>query len=192
MASSIAGRTVHHVFQLIGNGGKTRFWQDPWLPVGRLIDQYGQRPIYDLGMRADIRASEFICHRCWQLLATLSTELIEIYNMILSSRDPKVEFDVEIVWSSQKNGQFSIQSAMSRGNQVQANLDREKLVWFKGKIAKHSVCLWMALRNGLKTKDLLVSRGLTVAQLVYCVGVQMGMLFASLFNALAVLLSGLQ
>lgn len=34
------------------------------------------------------------------------------------------------------------------------------MVWFKGKVPKFSMCAWMAFNNGLKTKALIVSRGI--------------------------------
>lgn len=66
----------HH---LIGDGEKTRFWLDPWLPCGRLLDKFGPRPAYDLGFDLDVKVSRFITNGSWNVPSTISNELLEIY-----------------------------------------------------------------------------------------------------------------
>lgn len=46
-------------------------------------------------------------------------------------------------------------------------LRKRRLNVFKGRINKHSMYCWMALQNGLKTRDLLVSRNIISSS--YCI-----------------------
>ena len=50
---------------LIGNGHKTKFWNDPWLRDGRLRECYGERAVYGMGMGTNIYVSQFIVDADW-------------------------------------------------------------------------------------------------------------------------------
>lgn len=38
------------ILHLIGDGKGAKFWTDPWLSVGQLMDVYGARVVSDLGL----------------------------------------------------------------------------------------------------------------------------------------------
>lgn len=44
---------------IIGNGTSTRFWTDPWLDNGSLLDAFSDRAIYDLGQDKNVLVAEY-------------------------------------------------------------------------------------------------------------------------------------
>lgn len=50
------------------------------------------------------------------------------------------------------------------------------IVWVKDRIPKHCVCAWLAVSNGLKTRELLNSRNVLVIQFVFFVGIVLNLL----------------
>lgn len=79
--------------------------------------------------------------------------------MIRDSVGPAASYDDEIIWKKSESGIFSL--SMAVGNlqtQAQGNFWKDH-IWFRGCIMKHSICLWMAIKDILKTKDILGARG---------------------------------
>lgn len=64
----------------------------------------------------------------------------------------------QIIGTAEDNGQFSMQSAVESMNNQQPFTIWSEVLCFKGMIPKHSICLWMALQNELKTRMLLSSK----------------------------------
>lgn len=52
---------------IIGNGISTRFWTDPWLDNGSLLDAFSDRAIYDLGQDKNVLVAEYISEGNWIL-----------------------------------------------------------------------------------------------------------------------------
>ena len=44
----------------VGNGRKCRVWLVPWIQGGPIIQQFGERVIYDAGSRWDARLVDFM------------------------------------------------------------------------------------------------------------------------------------
>lgn len=61
-----------------------------------------------------------------------------------------------------KMGKFSLSSVL---DQRQQHVSWCPMVWFKGRINKQSVCTWMALLDGLKTKSFLANRNISTDSL---------------------------
>lgn len=49
------------------------------LPMGRLLDQFGNRAIYDLGFAENVNVCEFISNGSWNFPAPTSNALIDIF-----------------------------------------------------------------------------------------------------------------
>lgn len=142
---------LKHVTHIIGNGQNTDNWSDPWLPGGRIKDIYGDRP------RSDI-----IENGVWKLpiptSRRTSSHLKDTFQLIQAKENPSVAFTNQIIWTAVDNGQFSLQFAVEILNDHRPVTTWFEVLWFKGMIPKHSIYLWMALQNGLKTKMLLSSK----------------------------------
>lgn len=143
---------------------KTSFWYDPWHPDGRLIDKYGNRPIYDMGMGAEIRVADVLSFNRWVFPFGSTHELQEIFQKAQNSVFPNDPHYDEVVWTASESGNFSMKHASVDLVTHELQLPLANCVWFSGCIKKHSVCLWFAMRNGLKTKSLLLQRNIQVRE----------------------------
>lgn len=76
--------------------------------------------------------------------------------MVRAIGNPSPEFDDGIIWKGDDKGHFSLKSATP--NNIPVSYSWSYTVWFKGRIPQHSVCAWLAIRDGLKTRALLRSR----------------------------------
>lgn len=61
----VRSKVLPKIQHLIGNGEKTKFQFDPWLPCGRLIDRFGCRAIYDMGRGSQVTVSSFLYNGRW-------------------------------------------------------------------------------------------------------------------------------
>lgn len=147
------------IVHLIGNGKLTKFWLDPWLPCGPLLNRFGSNAICDMGVNVNINVDSVISNGAWRNLHATSNELLYISSMLSLMPQPCSDFEDEIIWMASENGKFPMKAAM----QYQANFPQPidwSLIWFKGRINKHSTCAWMALSEGLQTRSLLASRNI--------------------------------
>jgi hypothetical protein len=53
----------------VGEGHSIFLWLDCWHPVGRLLDTYGFRIVYDTGSNLDARVSSVLIDGCWVCLS---------------------------------------------------------------------------------------------------------------------------
>ena len=88
--------TLQHIKHLIGDGKSTRFWLDPWLPGGRLIDQFGARAAHDLGLGRDVLVSHFITNGCRPFAQPISSRLATIFLFVSLMPKPSVDFCDEV------------------------------------------------------------------------------------------------
>lgn len=151
------GIILKHVNHIIGIGYNTNIWRVPWLPGGRLLDIYGDRPCYELGMGDRSKVCMVIENGIWNLLPQTPGHLMEIFQLIKSKENPSLVFDDQIIWTPSDNGHFSLRLAVKilHGQKPPPWYD---MVWFKGMIPKHYLYLGMVIHKGLKTRDLLSSR----------------------------------
>ena len=63
---------------------------------------------------------------------------------------------------SEASGAFSTAKVWDFLNPPGAKVDWFNFVWFKGRIPKHAFISWLATRNKLQTRDMLISWGLVV------------------------------
>ncbi|XXG41275.1 hypothetical protein AAC387_Pa01g1771 [Persea americana] len=76
---------------------------------------------------------------------------------------PAVDFEDEIIWTSSDNGIFNLKTGFTVSPAPFAHSWSE-MVWLKGRINKHGVCMWMALQEGLKMKITFSSTVIMVAR----------------------------
>ena len=81
-----------HVKIGVGDGRRCRVWLDPWIQGGSIIQQFGERVIYDVGSRRDVRLADLIgLDGDWRW-PHVSMELMDIWDMIQRVRScPSVE-----------------------------------------------------------------------------------------------------
>ena len=129
------------------------FWTDPWLNGGRLKDRYGDRAIYDLCLGVDVIVHQFSVDHNWNFPLPRSYALMDIFQNITKEIQPQYEFDDELVWTLEQEGNFTLKFAycLVSGNFDQ-NLQWHRLIWFQGCIKKHSICAWMFFLGKLKKK----------------------------------------
>lgn len=83
-------------------------------------------------------------------------ELMDIFRVASELIISFVEFQDEVVWKKTDNGQFAINSCFT-SILVPNQFDWVK-IWFISRVGKHFISAWMAILNGLKTKDVLSHR----------------------------------
>lgn len=71
--------------------------------------------------------------------------------------------DDEVIWTAAECASFSLSSCGSLS--ADQCVSWRDLVWFSGRIPKQSMYSWMAFSNGLKTGDLLVTRGIITSSI---------------------------
>ena len=82
---------------IIGNGAATSFWYEKWLADGRLIDPYGDRAQYDLGLGPKVMESRFIGPDWWHLPPPNSKDLMLIWGKIIEEIVPFPNFIDKVV-----------------------------------------------------------------------------------------------
>ena len=99
----------------------------------------------------------FIANHAWLFPVPTSNALMDIFREIPLEIQPLYDFDDEVVWTLEEDGNFTLKSAycMVRPGPVQP-LQWPSFIWFTGCIKKHSICAWMFFLGKLKTKDFLL------------------------------------
>lgn len=83
-----------------------------------LYDKYGPRPIYDLGMGANMKIWSFIQNGSWLFPTPTSADMMQIFHSIRTLGEPNLEFDDEVIWKNGEIGKFSIKGALNQPGQV--------------------------------------------------------------------------
>jgi hypothetical protein len=90
----------------VGDGLNIFFWHDRWHPAGYLLDSFGTRAVYDLGLSLESKLSAIIRNGTWFSPYARSDTIVE-----MQSRLPEVKIeDANLpIWSS-NNGVYSCAS----------------------------------------------------------------------------------
>ena len=75
----------------------THLWTDPWMEIGRLIDQYGLRPSYDLGLGLKILVSDYTQDGTWHFPVRRSAILQDIWGHITTEVYLAIDYPNEII-----------------------------------------------------------------------------------------------
>ena len=110
--------------------------------------------MYDAASRINEKMKDFIDNNSWVLPSAVSAEHIYIINHRPKYR-PNIDREGEVVWSMSNNGNFSIKyvwEKMRRRNSA--------VTWHKDSIPRCSFISWLACKNRLRTKEMLLRWGL--------------------------------
>lgn len=115
------------------------------------MEAYGETVVNDLSLGRHLTVSTFIRDGVWNFPQATTHDLLDIFQVASELIIPFVEFEDEVVWKKTDNGQFTINSCFT-SILVPNQFDWVK-IWFIGRVGKHFISAWMAIINGLKTKD---------------------------------------
>ena len=138
-------------FHIVGNGTNTRFRLDRWHPLGVLEDRFPDSLRYDSYLPREARVSNCIVQGAWRIPSHVIPHVRDIYEALDQVPIHSTHAD-KLVWSPSLDGEFSIKSTYHALREVKPKLAWTRLVWFKGRIPRHSFISWFALRRALKTR----------------------------------------
>jgi len=124
----------------------TSLWFDNWHPYSPLSDSYGERFIYDSGMKKNARVNVLINNLEWRIPTTHAIGRHPIVEAIPSKSNPKI-------WLDSPNQRFSVKVAWEQlwiHNQM---VEWHDIVWFKNVFPRQSFLLWVAVQQKLTTQD---------------------------------------
>jgi len=137
--------------------------------VGRLVDVYGERMIYDSGLSRHAKVAEVISEGSWKWPPARSFALLDLFASTPSSFKPDVASEDRLVWEDDARGLFSIRRAWNVFRTQRARVPWFRSVWFPKAIPKHAFILWLAIRRALATQVRLLSFGLLASmKCVFC------------------------
>ncbi|KAL4018288.1 hypothetical protein IC575_021879 [Cucumis melo] len=142
----------HLVRMKVGNGNSFRVWLDPWLPEGAILEQVGERVMYDAASRRKARLSDFIDPDGEWLWPRVSLELIDLWERV-QEVSPCLSVSDSWVWVPGRRGGFSIASAWEAVRPRGGRVLWDGLLWGGGNIQKHFFCAWLAIKDRLGTID---------------------------------------
>ncbi|KAL0556476.1 hypothetical protein IC582_004990 [Cucumis melo] len=142
----------HLVRMKVGNGNSCRVWLDSWLPGGAILEQVGERVMYDAASRREARLSDFIDPDGEWLWPRVSLDLIDLWERV-QEVSPCLSVSDSWVWVPGHQGGFSIASAWEAVRPRGGRVLWDGLLWGGGNIPKHSFCAWLAIKDRLGTRD---------------------------------------
>jgi hypothetical protein len=153
----------------VGNGQDISLWFGDWHPVGRLIDSYGFRMVYDSGIGLDARVSSVLQNGNWVWPPARSDHLVDIQSR-LSGIDLG---DVDMpVWKS-KSGVYSCAETWNLVRVHYPKVSWWHVVWFPQAIPRHAFLLWLVFSKAITTKEKMCGWGFTGNTLCrFCYGCQ--------------------
>ncbi|KAL0534487.1 hypothetical protein IC582_028778 [Cucumis melo] len=142
----------YHVWIEVGDGSSCRVWLDPWLQGVPILEQVGERVLYDAASRREARLSEFIGPDGEWQWPRVSIELIDLWDRVQAVR-PCLSVRDRWVWVPSHQGGFSIASALDTIRPRGGRVRWVGLLWGGGNVPKHSFCAWLTIKNKLGTRD---------------------------------------
>jgi hypothetical protein len=133
----------------IGDGNRTYLWLDNWHPLGRLVDRFGFRIVYDSGSCLEAKVSSIIRNGDWFWPKARSDILVDI--QIKLSDIPLGGTDVPI-WES-SSGVYTCSETWDSLRTKLPIVPWSKVIWFSQAIPQQAFVLWLIFRNALSMKD---------------------------------------
>lgn len=105
-------------------------------------DSFGGNSMHDLGMESNIKVRSFVVDGKWSFPTAKTSQLgrqfpSDIPILLIQS----AEFKDEIVWKKSNQGVLTMSSALPTNFPANQQVKWCKMIWFKGNIKKHSVCV---------------------------------------------------
>lgn len=104
------GKLAPFIRSLVGTTESIDFWEDPWMPSGRLIDQLGWSSMMQVG-HLYAKVSEFIKDGRWVLPASSNSSVLLVWAEIIALDLPCEGTRDHMVWTPDSLGLFSAKLA---------------------------------------------------------------------------------
>ncbi|KAL2245415.1 UNVERIFIED_CONTAM: hypothetical protein Sindi_2809700 [Sesamum indicum] len=131
----------------IGDGTSFYIWQDPWHPLGPLIDRFPRAPDL-LGLHLSTKLSSVICGGNWRWPPITDFECLDITHLL-----PPIHGGADrIIWRLD-GGQPSTKALTRLFDPPGTKVDWASLLSGSCKIPRHLLILWMAILGKLPTTD---------------------------------------
>ncbi|KAL2224078.1 UNVERIFIED_CONTAM: hypothetical protein Sindi_3043700 [Sesamum indicum] len=131
----------------IGDGTSFYIWQDPWHPLGSLIDRF-PCALNLLGLDLSTKLSSIICGGEWRWPTITDFECLEITHVL-----PPIHGEADsIIWRVD-GGQPSTKALTRLFDPPGTKVDWASLLLGSCKIPRHLFILWMAILGKLPTTD---------------------------------------
>ncbi|XP_020696497.2 uncharacterized protein LOC110109654 [Dendrobium catenatum] len=141
-------------FSLNDNCSLTFFWE-PWCFGSSIADRLKMENLDHLIYPHNLAMNSVLKNGIWLLPQTLPSHIVEIIKKV-----PISGIEGDCHWTNKSKPGFKTFHNCFFSD-IQA-VPWHKLVWHKHYALRFSLCTWMVFKNGLKTADNLILRGLTV------------------------------
>lgn len=160
-------RGVAHPFLSckVGTGNSIFFWHENWTSLGPLIDLAGANGPRVTGIPRLATVFQAIIGTYWKLPRGRHLIIILLRACLPTAGSVLRYTHDEFLWrysGSSPPGQFSSSLTWTSLHPETGLVDWWKSVWFTESIPKHSFIMWLAMRDKLTTRDILLSWGLQV------------------------------
>ncbi|XP_024004072.1 uncharacterized protein LOC112081542 [Eutrema salsugineum] len=149
----------------VGNGRTAKFWYDAWIPLGPLINLFGEMGPRSQRLPLNAVVADACSQAGWCLPSPRSDQEV-LLHAHLTTVQLSANANVEDVFSWKVNGSPSKTfSAKGTWNMLRCREDEKdwyNAIWFKGATPKHAFFMWTAQLNRLPTRSRLASWGLNI------------------------------
>ena len=163
----------HHLKVAVGNGARTRFWEDPWLQEGVIRELFPQ--LFDLSSQQNtaIDRMGWFEGQLWNWVLAWKRELTKeemeqvehLHNLLMQQHPVPNEID-SLTWNGEKN-----YTAKAYQQEVNRGAVCDNLVckaWMNLAPPKVEFFMWLALLGRLNTKEMLWKKGLLQQHQLSC------------------------
>lgn len=148
-----------HTKVLIGDGRQTSLFYDDWLDCGPLIHIIGEEEVANWGLSLTVN-DWWNDNNGWKIPRSFVRRFRELATLVQAVRIRNVP-DI-VVWSHSPTGAFTVDRCYHDLRLRGPKVSWDGFIW-SGKIPpKYSFIMWLFMRNRMKTKDLLIHRGLMI------------------------------
>lgn len=134
-----------------------------------LIQQFGDRIIYDAGNSWHVKVADYIRHDDWAMPNPISRDLITMCSN-LPDYKPKCNREDKVEWVLNSEKEFSCKSAWQALRTQYPQVEWAGLVWHKEYIPRCSLICWLASKNRLRTKEKLHRWGIVTDEVCVLCG----------------------
>ncbi|XP_038880437.1 uncharacterized protein LOC120072094 [Benincasa hispida] len=136
----------------VGNERRCFAWCDPWLPVGSILENYGEGVVYDAASYLEARPSDFLSDDGYWHRLLLSWELRDLWDLV-QDVVPRVDEVDRWVWVLSSTDRFIVASAWKSLRPRGPRVAWACLLWFRGNIPRHSFWALLMVKDRLGTRD---------------------------------------
>lgn len=151
---------MRHIHYCIGDGSLTSLWFDPWINQSPIARSTTDCIVLNSGLGSRATVADILGIGGWNLPSSCRAYVNQFRSSFDFSRPYNLLRPDHLLWDTHSKVSVGIiwQSIRRRGLEV----DWSGMVWHKFSVPRFSCSLWLALHNGFKTKDILLSYGIDV------------------------------